>query len=97
MKVLSILSLTAGLLLSYASYLFFDYNQPIIKNIYLLVGFTFLSLIPMVVDSVREFFGRTRLLKPVRWTGILFILAALLLVYAFLQSALLDYFQPFSL
>ena len=97
MKVLSILSFAAGLLLTYAGYLFFDYNQPIIKNIYLLAGFTCLSLIPMIVDSAREFFGRTRLLKPARWSGILFILAAVLLVYAFLQSALLDYFQPFSL
>jgi hypothetical protein len=32
----SILSLLAGLLLSYASLLFFRYNQPIIKNVFLL-------------------------------------------------------------
>ena len=97
MKVLSVLSFAAGLLLTIASYLFFGYNQPIIKNFYLLAGFTSLSLIPMIVDSVREFFGRTRILKPARWTGVLFLITAALLVYAFLESALFDYFQPFSL
>lgn len=97
MKVLSVLSFAAGLLLSAAGFLFFDYNMPIIKNPVLLVGFTAIALIPMVVDSVREYLGRTRVLKPARWTGFLFLFTAALLVIAFLESALWDYFQPFSL
>lgn len=97
MKVLSVLSFAAGLLLSAAGFLFFDYNMPIIKTPVLLVGITAIALIPMLVDSVREFFGRTRVLKSVRWTGLLFLLTAALLVIAFLESALWDYFQPFSL
>jgi sialidase-1 len=97
MKSLSVLSFVAGLLLTAASYLFLSYNQPIIKDFYLLAGLISLALIPMIVDSVREFLGRTRTFTPARWTGVLFILTAALLVYVFLESALFDYFQPFSL
>ena len=97
MKYLSMLSFISGILLVIAGILFFDYNQPIIKNIPLLLILASIALIPMIVDSVREFSGKTRILDHKRWTGVLFFIPAVLLVYAFLDSALFDYFQPFSL
>jgi O-antigen ligase len=51
----SILSLLAGFLLSYASLLFFRYNQPIIKNVFLLGMMVAIGLLVTIGISLGEF------------------------------------------
>jgi len=77
--------------------LFFDYNQPIIKHLPLILGFSGLFIFTIMVLSFRELFAKTERVVQNKLVGVIPVLVSLLLVYAFLQSALLDYFQPFSL
>ncbi len=92
----ALFSLLAGLLLGYAAYLFLGYNAPIIKS-------QILSILLVAVPFILTGVSVNELTQPLHtstkrashaWA---LLLAAAALVYAFLQSALFDYFQPFSL
>jgi sialidase-1 len=97
MRFLGLFSLISSLILSYSSYLFLSYNKPIIKNFPALAGSIALLLILMLVLSIRELFENQKMGRKNKLLGGFLLLSAVLLVYGFLQSALFDYFQPFSL
>jgi hypothetical protein len=100
------LSLGASVLLFYAVFFFLKYNQPIIRNFYLMALLIYLPIIFILVASIRE-------LKRVANEGdgqprersmlvrVLFfiftILTAGTLVYFLLQATKSGYFQSFTL
>lgn len=97
MKFLTSLSLTAGSILAYAAFLFFRYNAPIVQALPLVAGLVGVAILAIIALSVREFFGKFDYYRWGKVSGILLVLTAGVLVYAFLESAVFDYFQPFSL
>jgi sialidase-1 len=97
MKFLSTFSFVAGGILAYTAFLFFRYNAPIIKNLPLMAVVAGALILAVIVLSVRELFGKFQYPKWRRLPGILLLLTAGVLVYVFLRSAVLDYFQPFAL
>ena len=80
MRFLSLLSLAAGAVLAYAAYLFFGYNRPIIKNYPLLVGMTGAVILAIFALSVRDLLMKNGAERRNRLSGLLLILAAVLLV-----------------
>lgn len=96
-KIFSILSFLSGCLLGYAVYLFLGYNSPIIKNLPLLALVVGCLILGILTISVLEFFSVLHKRTSGRIYGLFLLIAAGLLVFVFLQSAVLDYFQPFSL
>jgi len=102
MKVIDIiknsLSLVAIFLLTWASCKFLDYNAPIIKHAFLnmaLIGICLALFVSQVLAF--KFRSSQRATKVNRLTKVatLFVTAGVMVV-VFLESALWDYFQPYS-
>lgn len=96
-KILALLSFAAGGILAVAAMLFFRYNAPIIQYLSLLAGLAGVLILGILALSVGEFFAPRCTLASSRWFGLPLLLLAGLLVFVFLESAVVDYFQPFSL
>jgi len=100
-KFKAILSLLAALALAYAANLFFDYNQPIIKNPFALGLPILVAVMGMAVVSINELFRKKAETAPEPAAQFLpaslLLITIAVLVLSFLYSALFDYFQPFSL
>ena len=95
-RVLAVLTIIAAGILFYAGRLFFDCNHPIIKELPAVEGLTGLLLVILMILGVYELVGGKEVIISHWAAGLLLIVAAVVLIIAFLQSAVLDYFQPFS-
>jgi len=102
MKIIHIiknsLSLVAIFLLTWASCKFLSYNAPIIKHAYLniaVLGICFALLIVQILAFINHSNHRaTTIVRLVK--GATLLLTTSIMVVAFLESALWDYFQPYS-
>lgn len=95
-----IFTVMAFLLLTIASVKFISYNSNIIKNIPLFAGIIGIALCFILFSGVKEFkkssFMTMTLVQKI--IALLLTLTVIILILvAFIQSAVVDYFQPFSL
>jgi len=88
------------LLLTIASVKFISYNSNIIKNIPVFAGVTGIALCFILVSGIKEL-KKSSLLTMTLVQKVITLLLTVsviaVIVVAFIQSAVVDYFQPFSL
>ncbi len=101
MKILNsvkiIISFIAALLLAVATANFLNYNNPIIKGLYLNISLIMLVIALLGMPFLEVNYKRTKLHSfEVYFKPLFFIASSAILIIVFLESALYDYFQPFS-